>query len=93
MPVHIADGIGQDSGTGRETALPVYRTEVIVLLSPDDKVYTDAFDVVKTLKVIVCPVKDVECVLLIRYDIHRLGIMQFGRRDVKERRNLSLNII
>ena len=50
--------------------LPLHRFEVVVGLSSNDEVGSNAFDVVKTFEVVVTSVEDVERVLFIWNDIH-----------------------
>lgn len=90
---HIADRIWPDAWFGRESALPFHRLEVVVVLSFYDEVCSDALDVMKALEVIATSIEDVERVLLVRYGIHCFHVMDSCRGNVKECRNLGLQII
>ena len=86
-------GVGEDAGVLPKATLPKLGLEVIVLLAADDKVGSDILDVMKTLEVVVTTVEDIERVLFVGDEIHRLRIVNFGRGYMEERRDLCFNIV
>ena len=76
-----------------ETPRPFGWTEVVVLLSPDHEVCSDAFYVMESLEVIVATVENVERVLFVGNNIHRIHVVNPGLGDMEEGRNRCLNVI
>lgn len=57
------------------------------------EVSSDALNVVKTFEVVTAPVEDVERVLLVGYDVHRLHVMDSRGSDVEEGWDLGLDVV
>ena len=93
LAVHVADRVGQDPGTWRETSRPLHGFEVVVLLSSDDEVSPDGIYPEQSFEVVVASVEDIERVLFIRNDVHRVHIVDSGFRDVEERWDGGLKVV
>ena len=58
LAIHVTDSVGQDAGSRLKMPRPFGRPEVVVLLSSDHEVRSDALDIMETLEVVVTAVED-----------------------------------
>ena len=89
----MAYGIREDPRVFCEPPLPSLQLEAIVLLPSHNEASPDILNVVKTIEVVVASVEDVEGVLLVRYGIHRLHVVDSFGSEVEEGWDLGLDVV